>query len=120
MNERNVKPFWVDDLQRKHEGYFYGEDNAQVLTLVHEGRSLRLLMPEYVPPTSIKLMASAGRLLFLLGIQLDEVGRDGNVIRGGQGVTMVAQKHPTDEDTYCLFVWHELFEESLPRGGIEV
>ncbi len=113
------KPYWVDELSRKHEGYGYGDSNARTITVEHEGRSLQLLMPEYALPTEVKSVASSGDLLFLMGRQLDEEDEDGEIIEGGDGVLMVARRHADRDDTYWLAVWHNLFPQTLHRIASE-
>jgi hypothetical protein len=49
MANRAPKPYWIDELMRKHEGYAYEDAEAHILTIEHEGRSLRLLVPRYMP-----------------------------------------------------------------------
>lgn len=113
-----TKPFWIDESAEKQEGYFYGEENTRVLALEYEGRSIWLLMPECLAPTEVKVTAVTGDLLFLLGVQRDEEDVNGDIIDGGYGVVMVARRHPEREGVYSLFVWHALFEETLPRAGV--
>jgi hypothetical protein len=115
MTAQLPKAYWVDELMRKHEGYPYDDSDAHAITVKHEGRSLRLLMPPGMPPIDVKVTASTGDLLFLLGDQMDEVDEDGIVIEGGDGVLMVAQRHPSLDDTYWLAVWHCLFPEAARR-----
>jgi hypothetical protein len=112
------KPYWVDELRRKHEGYPYEDTSSRTLKVEHEGRSLQLLMPEYMPPTTVKVAASTGDLLFLMGEQLDEE-EDGEIIEGGDGIVMIARRHVDRDDTYWLCVWHNLFPQTLRRLGSE-
>ena len=119
MPTAHPKPYWIDDLERKQEGYHYGDPDALPVTIQHEGRSLRLLMPKAVAPTAVRVTASAGDLLFLMGERLDEDGVDGSIIEGGDGVVMIARKHPELDDTYWLLVWHELFPETLQYSGCQ-
>jgi hypothetical protein len=65
---------------RKHEGYAYEDAEAHILTIEHEGRPPRLLVPESMPPIDVKVTASVGDLLFLLGEQREEEDEDGTVI----------------------------------------
>jgi len=115
MRSPAPKPYWIDELTRKHEGYAYGDSKAHVRTIEHEGRSLRLLVPEYTPPIDLKVTASVGELLFLLGEQREEEDEDGTVIEGGDGVVMVARRHESLDDTYWLAVWHRLFPGAAGR-----
>ena len=110
------KPYWVDELRREHEGYPYDDSSSRTLAVEHEGRSLRLLMPRYMPPTAVKVAASTGDLLFLMGEQFDEEDEeDGDLIQGGDGIAMIARRHPDRDDTYWLCVWHNLFPQTLRR-----
>lgn len=110
-----TKPYWVDDLRRKHEAYWYGDSRARAVTVEHEGRSLEILTPEFVPRTAIRVTASAGDLLFLVGMTLDEEDEDEDeeIIKGGDGVVIVARKLPERIDTYFVSVWHILYPETL-------
>jgi hypothetical protein len=112
------KPFWIDESGEKQEGYFYGESRAQVLSVEHAGRALRILMPEFVRPTAVKVTASAGDFLFLLGEELDEEDLDGDIIEGEDGIVMVARRHRERDDTYYLIVWHGLFPQTLVALGL--
>src|SRR5690348_5973677 len=115
MTIRSPKAYWVDELMRKHEGYPYDDSDARALTVEHEGRFLRLLMPDCMPPIDVRVMASTGDLLFLLGEQRDEADEDGIVIEGGDSVLMVGRRHPSLDATYWLAVWHSLFPEAARR-----
>jgi hypothetical protein len=117
MTIRSPEPYCVDELKRKHEGYPYDDSDTRVVAVEHKGRSFRLLMPDHMPPIDIKVTATAGDLLFLLGEQLDEEDEDGIVIEGGDGIVMVARRHPNLGDTYWLAVWHCLFPEAAWRLG---
>ena len=119
MSTQSPKRYWIDDLGRKHEAYHYDDAGARIVTVEHEGRSLRLLVPESVPLTAIRVTASVGDLLFLIGEQLDEEDEDGYVIEGGDGVVMVARRHPEKDDTFWLFVWHNVFPETLRVSGLK-
>ena len=66
MRTQAAKPYWIDELMRKHEGYAYEDAEAHILTIEHEGRSLRLFV-QSMPPIDVRVTASAGELLFLLG-----------------------------------------------------
>jgi len=92
------KPYWVDELKHTHEGYPYGDSDSRTLEVEHEGRFLQLLMPKYMPPVTVKVASSTGDLLFLMGEQLGEE-EDGEIIEGGDGVLMVAQRHADRDDT---------------------
>jgi hypothetical protein len=38
------KPYWIDDYQgSRHEAYYYGDLDSHVLSVEHDGRSLRVL-----------------------------------------------------------------------------
>ena len=73
-------------------------------------------MPSYTPPMDIRVTASAGDLLFLLGEQLDEEDEDETVIPGGEGIVMVARRHKSLSGTYWLAgLVHRLFPEAARR-----
>src|SRR4051794_6107491 len=112
MPVQSPEPYWIDELRRKHESNIYGDADARATTIEYEGRSLRLLMPDYTPPTAVRVVASSGDLLFIVGEQLDKVGEGGVVIEGGDGVVMVARRHAERDGTYWVFVCHSLFPES--------
>jgi hypothetical protein len=107
------KAYWIDDLQDKHEAYGYEDSDVRLLAIEHGGRSLQLLIPESIPLTSVKVTASSGNLLFLIGEQLEEDDIQGDIIEGGDGVVMIARRHPARDDTYWLLVWHNIFPEAL-------
>jgi hypothetical protein len=116
MPAQPTKPYWIDVLGRKHEGYPFGDADARTVTVEHEGRTLRLLMPEYTPLTAVRATATSGDLLFLLGEQLDEEDED-DIIEGGDGIAMVARRQTGSDDTYSLFVCHVLFPQTLQSSG---
>jgi hypothetical protein len=110
------KPYWIDDYQgSRHEAYSYGDLDSHVLSVEHDGRSLRLLFPETVPPTAIRMTAvsPSGDLLFLVGEELDDEDYEGGVIEGGDAVSMIARRHPTRENTYWILARHNLYPELL-------
>jgi len=113
MTTPSQGPYWIDDLKEKQEGYRYGQADARDVIVEHEGRSLRLLIPELVPSTAVRVVAATEDLLFLLGEQLDEQDIEGEITEGGDGVLMVARRLAGSDDTYCLSVWHCLFPETL-------
>ncbi|MGZ3433690.1 MAG: hypothetical protein ACXWN0_18170, partial [Isosphaeraceae bacterium] len=63
----------------------------------------------------VTVTASSGDLLFLIGRQLDldKECEDGRVIEGGDGLPMVARRHPELDSTYWLAVCHNLFPQAL-------
>jgi hypothetical protein len=112
---RPVAPYWIDELGRKHEGSVYSDSDARAMTLEHEGHPVRLLMPAYTPPMDIRVTASAGDLLFLLGERLDEEDEDETIIPGGDGIVLVAGRHKSLSGTYWLAIWHCLYPEAARR-----
>jgi hypothetical protein len=109
-----IQPYWVDELMRKHEGYPYDDSDAHVLAIKHEGQSLRLLIPKYLPPTDVKVTALAGDLLFLLGEELEEDEDEREALPKKvqiwrNGIVMVARRHERMDNTYSIAVWHRLF-----------
>src|SRR5690349_10847838 len=127
MLNQSTKPYWIDDLQRKHEAYGYDESDVRYVEILYQGRTLRLIVPESIPLFDVKVSASVGDILFLAGEQLDEEDIDGEIIEGGDGIVMVARRHRDRNDTYWLLVWHNLYPEALahlpawqgPAGGDE-
>jgi hypothetical protein len=109
------KQYWVDELDRKHEGSPFDDSDAEVVTIQHEGQPLRLIVRQYTPPVEVKVTASCGDMLFLLGKQLDEETDDGHIIEGGDGILMVARRHEKLESTYWVAVCHNIFPEALRR-----
>ncbi len=113
MPESRPKPYWVDDLGRKHEWYPYEDADAQNITVEHQGRSIRVVIPPYAPPVRVRQRASSGEFLFLIGEQLSRQVEGGRIIEGGDGVLMVARRCQGEEDAYWVFVWHNLFAPAL-------
>jgi hypothetical protein len=112
------KPYWIDEFDGRHEAYSYDDSRTQVITLEHEGRSIRLVMPDSVRPTSVKVTASVGSLLFLIGEQCDN-GDEESDFEEGFGVVMVARRHQQRDDTYWLAVWHDIWPETLQLLAVE-
>jgi hypothetical protein len=112
---QSPNPYWIDELDRKHEGGPYGDSDSEVRLIEHEGRTGRLIVEEYTPPFRVIRLATTGDLLFLLCQQLDYTCEDGKVIKGGDGLLLVARKHPEREGTYWLAVRHWVFDEAF-RG----
>ncbi|MGC8640844.1 MAG: hypothetical protein ACP5XB_13325 [Isosphaeraceae bacterium] len=115
MPAQSQAPYWIDDLGRKHEGWPYDESNAETISIKHEGQALRLIVPTSTPPVDVMVTAQCGELLFLIGTQLAQECEDGYIIEGGDGILMVARRHPEKDDTYWLIVRHDLFESTLRR-----
>ena len=115
MPDQSRKPYWVDELGRKHEGSPYGDSDAEIIPITHNGQALRLIVHRFTPPIEIAVTASSGDLLFLIGKQLDKVCEDDHVIEGGDGILMVARRHQELGNTYWLAVCHNLFPQVLQR-----
>jgi hypothetical protein len=113
MPDQSRKPYWVDELGRKHEGFPYGDSDTEVVSVKVQGQLLRLLVPKYTPPVEVTATASSGDLLFLIGKQLDKECEDGYVIEGGDGILMVARREKELDNTYWLAVCHNLFPQAL-------
>ncbi len=113
MDPSTLKPFWIDHLGRKHESGPYDESDTDALTIENGGESLQIMLPKFMNLVAVKVTASRGDLLFLLGEQLDTEDEDGYIIKAGDGLLMVARKHPRRVATYTLCVWHTLFPQSL-------
>jgi len=110
-------PYWIDDLREKHECYPYGGTDVRTIAVPHFGRNLRVVLPDHLPPFGIRVVGSAGNLLFLIGEQLDEKEEDRVVHEGGDGVLMVARKDRDQEDAYWVFIWHRLHTDALQFVG---
>jgi hypothetical protein len=106
------KPYWIDEFDGRHEGYTYDDSRTRILKFEHEGRSLELVMPETLRTTSVKVTASVGNLLFLIGEQSDDEDEESE-FEEGFGVVMVARRHQQSDNTYWLAVWHDIWPETL-------
>jgi hypothetical protein len=115
MPAQSTNPYWIDELGRKHEGSPYGDSDTEVVFVKVQGQLLRLLVPKYTPPIEVTVTASSGDLFFLIGrhLDLDKECEDGRVIEGGDGLPMVARRHPELDSTYWLAVCHNLFPQAL-------
>lgn len=105
----NTEEPWIDMLWEKHECFRY---TPQLRTVELDGRSIRLLLPDYMPRFTVRAWAEQGDLLFLL-FQLDQRYNDAFV-----GAVVVARK--TEEDTYTTTIWHELYPYALKHLGLSV
>lgn len=104
MAEETEREIWIDILHEKHE-CFHLPARPELVEL--DGRSVRILFPEYTPRGTVQAWAAREDLLFLL-LQLEEQYRDAHL-----GAVVVARK--TGEDEYTAVVWHELFPYALKR-----
>lgn len=111
------KPYWVDEFERKHEAYSYDDPASKIVEVAHDGRTLRLIVPQYMPPFCIREVLADGRLLLLIGERSDEEDADGEIIEGGDGVLIVGRAFLDRADTYWCFVDHSLFPQTLERSG---
>src|SRR5262249_56293033 len=88
-----------------------GKEIPAVVEIPHNGRVLRVLMPDYLTKIQPRVTAESGQLLFLLGKQSREwQGRP-------LGVFVVARQQ--QDDTYAAVIWHELYPWALVRCGLE-
>jgi hypothetical protein len=104
---KNIEEPWIDRLWEKHECFHY-TPHSETVSL--DGRTIRLLLPDYLPGFTVRAWAEQGDLLFLL-FQLDE--RYGDAFLGAM---VVARK--TGENTYTTTIWHELFPWALKYLGL--
>jgi hypothetical protein len=102
------KPHWVDCLFEKHE--CWGYDDPVTLEVEHQGRKLRILLPEWLRAVHVKVVAEAPSLLFLLGRQ--ELKFDDRWM----GVFLIARQQAGD--TFEVGVWHELYPYALTYFGL--
>jgi hypothetical protein len=100
---------WIDCLSEKHECWSY--DNPAVVEVPHNGRVLRVLMPDYLTDIRPRVTAESGELLFLLGKQ--SRSWEGKPL----GVFVIARRQ--EGDTFAAVVWHELYPWALIRCGLE-
>ncbi len=71
MTDRPAEPFYLDVLTRKHEAYSYDESESSIVEVEHQGRIIRLIVPEYSLPRVLPGPAAIeGDVLFLIGKQL--------------------------------------------------
>jgi hypothetical protein len=113
MSDRAARPFYLDELTRKHESYVYGEADSAVVEIEHAGRLIRLLMPRYRLPVKFLHISTEGDLIFAMGTQLDFEDEDGRIIEGGDGVLAVGVKLADRADTYWTLAWHNFFDTTL-------
>ncbi len=66
MPPTTQKPYWIDEQLGKHEAYFYGESDGRVVSLEIQGRSLSLIMPDYIREFEVRAASIAGDLLFII------------------------------------------------------
>src|SRR5947209_20162660 len=93
------KPHWIDHLFHKHECYSY--DNPDTITVSHDGRIVKVLVPEELTDIQPLVTAENDGILFVFG-RRDQKWNDANL-----GVLLVA-KH-RDGDTYEAGIWHDLY-----------
>lgn len=108
-------PYWVDDLGRKHECWPYDESDSTIVKIDHDGRTIDLIVYDHSHPFKPITVGFAGDLMFVLAEQLDETCEDGRTIEGGDGLLIVARRHPARENTYWTAVFHMIFPDMLPR-----
>jgi hypothetical protein len=112
-SERPAKPFYFDELTRKHESYAYDESDSFDLKIDHEGRPLHLLMPYKPLPVSFRIISIEGDYFFAIGDVLDSEDADRTIVEGGDGVLVVGVKLADRDDTYWTLAWHNLFGYTL-------
>ena len=105
---------WLDVLDRKHE---CGPSLCKygTLNLVHEGRSVRVSIPDQlINPERLEILATlgSGPLLALIGYHTMK-GKDPHE----RGVLMVAREK--SEGTFVVHVWHELYPWALKYLGLK-
>ena len=101
-------PFWLDHLFEKHECFPY--DKHVKVPAKLSGRDINIIVPEYLPTTTIVQCVEIGSALFAIG-QSSEKYRD-----EAMGVMLLAKPH--DANTYETVVWHEVFPRAYKRLGL--
>jgi hypothetical protein len=104
---REKLPYWVDHLAEKHECFSYGD--AKTIAVEHNGRNLRVIVPEEAEDLIPLAVGEAGGLLTVVGrLEKNWNGRP-------LGILLVAKKRAEDE--YEVGVWHELYPWALRHFG---
>jgi hypothetical protein len=101
------QPYWVDHLEHKHECFSYSE--AKTIEIGHNGRTLRVIVPDETAELTPLGVGEAGELLTVVG----RLNKDWN----GKplGILLVAKKRGNEE--YEVGVWHELYPWALKHLG---
>lgn len=97
-------------LKSKHK---YLCTTPRMVELEHDGRTIRLLVPEDHPSCDFLVMAAADEWLFLIGRQRP-TSEDGWNYAGA----IVVARH-RDEDVYVTELWHETYGSFLMHTGLE-
>jgi hypothetical protein len=113
-DEDSSSPYCVDDLGRKHESWPYGDSDSTIVKIDHDGRSIDLIVYKYSHLFKPITVGFGGELMFVLAEQLDYTCEDGRTIEGGNGLLIVARRHPQRENTYWTAVFHMIFPDMLP------
>ncbi len=107
MAQRDERELWIDMLWEKHECFFF---SAREVKVELDGRTVHLLLPEYMPAFTVKAWAERGELLFLV-CQL-ELQFAGEFV----GAIIVARRK--EEGEYATVIWHELYPYALKYLGL--
>jgi hypothetical protein len=107
-----AKPYWVDELVRKHEAYRYGESDARNAHIPVDGRLVGLIVPTYVPEFEPSFVRMADDTLLTGGIMIPEDNEE-DWNEEGSGIILIARRLPDREPTFCTVIAHEVYPETM-------
>jgi hypothetical protein len=107
----NLKLRFDRVLKSKHK---YLCSMPEVIELEHEGRTIRLMVPDDHPQCDFLVTAAAEDWLFLIGRQRPAHEESWNYA----GAIVVARKR--SDDVYVTELWHETYGSFLMRTGLEL
>ncbi len=99
--------YWVDHMVYKHECFSY--DDATRISIKHNGRQLKLIVPAGSPKVKSYAVAENDGLLMIVG-EMKHKWNGENL-----GIVMVAKKRRGNE--YEVGVWHALYPWALKHFG---
>ncbi len=108
-----AKPFWIDELVPKHEAYYYGESDARMVIVPVNGRSVDLIVPEYVPEFEPSFVRMADDTLLVSGVMIPDEEDEEDWNEEGYGILLVARRCTDREAAFWTVIAHELFPETM-------
>ena len=107
--EQKAPPYhWVDHLSDKHECFKYSE--VRTATIVHDGRVLRVNVPDWADEFTPLTVSQAGDVLTIIG----QLAREYN----GKPLGVMLAAVRRTEDEYEVGIWHELYPWALKHLGL--
>ena len=102
------EPYWVDQLERKHE--CFGYDSTHAISVSTGGQEYSVIVPEYVQPATLLAVSLQGDLLSIIGT-LDQLWNERPI-----GFFILARHENAFQ--FSAVVCHQLYPYAIEKLGL--